>query len=110
MGSHLDRLGRSLSGAVDAYNRTVGSLEGRVLVQARRFTELGVTDKPLDSPRHVEAVPRRIAADEFSATLGEFAALGEVAEPASRPAFDDLAAESAAREPDTGSARRTLGA
>jgi DNA recombination protein RmuC len=38
---HLSLLGRSLSQSVDAYNRAVGSLEGRVLPAARRFQELG---------------------------------------------------------------------
>jgi DNA recombination protein RmuC len=42
MGGHLGKLQRSLSGAVEAFNETVGSLESRVLVTARRFPELGV--------------------------------------------------------------------
>ena len=41
-GEHMARTGRSLSGAVDAYNKAVGSLERNVLPQARRFHELGV--------------------------------------------------------------------
>src|SRR4029078_1749467 len=41
IGSHLDKLGRSLRGSVEAYNATVGSLEARVLVSARQVGELG---------------------------------------------------------------------
>ncbi len=40
---HLARVGRSLGGSVDAYNRAVGSLERSVLPGARRFTEMGIS-------------------------------------------------------------------
>lgn len=40
---HLTRVGRSLGGSVDAYNRAVGSLERSVLPGARRFTEMGIS-------------------------------------------------------------------
>ena len=43
MGTHFSKLGRSLEGAVDSYNKTVGSLERQVLPQARRFEQHGIT-------------------------------------------------------------------
>jgi DNA recombination protein RmuC len=42
MGAHVTRLGKSIDGAVKAYNETVGSLERQVLVQARRFEKHGI--------------------------------------------------------------------
>ncbi|GAA4712092.1 DNA recombination protein RmuC [Nocardioides conyzicola] len=51
MNGHLDQLGRSLNAAVGHYNQTVGSLESRVLVSARRFGDL-------PAPRQVEVSTR----------------------------------------------------
>jgi DNA recombination protein RmuC len=65
---HLDKLGKQLNSAVDAYNSAVGSLERQVLPQARRFTELGVTaDAPLLTLDPIAQVARKAtpaAADE----------------------------------------------
>jgi DNA recombination protein RmuC len=63
MQAHFSRMGRSLSGAVDAYNKGVGSLESRVLVTARKFKELGIGHAQIEieeiegidkSPRELE--------------------------------------------------------
>lgn len=40
MSGHFNKVGRSLSSAVTAYNKTVGSLESRVLATARRFEQM----------------------------------------------------------------------
>lgn len=57
---HLDALGRSLNAAVGHYNQSVGSFEARVLVSARRFGDLDLTDDELPSPRQVETVARSV--------------------------------------------------
>jgi DNA recombination protein RmuC len=61
---HLSRVGRSLSGSVEAYNNAVGSLERQVLPGARRFTELGVqARKPMEPLPELETVARRPQAE-----------------------------------------------
>ncbi|MBO1030955.1 DNA recombination protein RmuC [Tessaracoccus sp. SD287] len=65
MGSHVDKLGRALGTAVNAYNDSVGSLEGRVLPSARKLSDLNVTDAELVSPRHVDADVRPLSAPEL---------------------------------------------
>ena len=71
MSGHLDRLGRSLTAAVSAYNRTVGSLENRVLVSARRFTELGVGGQPVAAPAPVVDAARPLTAAELLEAVAE---------------------------------------
>ncbi|TDC84650.1 DNA recombination protein RmuC [Actinomadura sp. 7K507] len=66
MGQHVDELGRALTGAIKSYNRTVGSLETRVLVSARKLNELGVVEDDLDGPHPVEEGPRSLSAAELT--------------------------------------------
>ncbi|HZB29982.1 MAG TPA: DNA recombination protein RmuC [Streptosporangiaceae bacterium] len=65
MGRHVDDVGQALSSAIKAYNRSVGSLESRVLVSARKLTELGVVDGDVDPPRPVDEAPRALSATEL---------------------------------------------
>ena len=65
MGGHFDRIGRSLTASVRAYNEAVGSIEGRVFPTARRLRELHVTSKQLDQVAGVELAVRPITAPEL---------------------------------------------
>lgn len=65
LGDHVTKLGSSLGAAVTAYNRTVGSLEARVLVSARKLAELGVSGDELRPPPQVEVAPRQPQAPEL---------------------------------------------
>jgi DNA recombination protein RmuC len=69
MGGHLDRLGRSLNAAVDGYNSAVGTLEGRVLVSARRLADLAVVDPrvegELPEPAQILSGTRTLTSEEL---------------------------------------------
>ncbi|MFE1100660.1 DNA recombination protein RmuC [Nocardiopsis alba] len=73
LGGHVEGLGRALTRTVTAYNQTVGSLESRVLVTARRFGELGLVDADLDRLSGLEDRPRTVAAPELSESTPKFA-------------------------------------
>ncbi len=59
MTSNLDDLRKKLDGSVQAYNKVIGSFEGRVLVQARKLRDLGAATgdeiAPLDA---IDTAPR----------------------------------------------------
>jgi DNA recombination protein RmuC len=58
-GDHLGKLGKSLSGSVDSFNKAVGSLESQVLPAARRFPDLGLrVNRELDPLDPIESLPR----------------------------------------------------
>jgi DNA recombination protein RmuC len=59
MTEHFGRVGTSLKGAVDNYNKAMSSLESRVLVSARRFQQLKASEgKELPAPGQIEVTPR----------------------------------------------------
>jgi DNA recombination protein RmuC len=66
MGDHIMRLGQGLDGAVRHYNNFVGSLESRVMPQARRFSELEVdgTRDPLPDLKPADTKPRLLRTDD----------------------------------------------
>ncbi|MCC7478850.1 DNA recombination protein RmuC [bacterium] len=75
MAEHLQAVGKNLGQATDAYNRAVGSLETRVLPQARKFSALGAGGKD-DIPelQALESAPRALSHPDH---LFEAAADGE---------------------------------
>jgi DNA recombination protein RmuC len=71
MGTHLDKLGRSLTGAVTSYNKAIGSLETRVLVSARKFREMEVSHDELPAPNPVTAAARPLTSAELLEEVAE---------------------------------------
>jgi DNA recombination protein RmuC len=70
---HVDLTSKRLNSAVDAQNKTVGSLEGMVLPAARRFPDLGAVavDKHLTAPRAIARVAREVHAPEHADPAAE---------------------------------------
>jgi DNA recombination protein RmuC len=68
LGRNVESLGRALTRTVEAYNKSVGSLESRVLVSARKLRDLGVVDGELDPPEMVESLPRPLSSPELLET------------------------------------------
>jgi len=83
LGRHMDKLGRSLTNSVVAYNQAVGSLESRVLVTARRLSELGVVAGDLPAPPAAQETTRPLAAPELVTGLPDESP-AELAESAAR--------------------------
>ncbi|MEV5498683.1 DNA recombination protein RmuC [Nonomuraea fuscirosea] len=65
MGGHLNTLGKSLDRSVKAYNDTVGSMEGRVMVTARKFHTLRVVENQLVELKAVEQGTRPLGSPEL---------------------------------------------
>jgi DNA recombination protein RmuC len=63
MGEHFDKLGKHMGQSVESYNKLVGSVEGSVLPQARKFAELDVvaSDTLIEPVQQIEILPRQIS-------------------------------------------------
>jgi DNA recombination protein RmuC len=63
---HFRSLGQNLGNSVKAYNAAIASLEGRVLVSARKFKELGATPQTeIVEPSPIEQSARDVQAPEL---------------------------------------------
>jgi DNA recombination protein RmuC len=82
LGGHFDDLGGRLKSSLEAYNKAVGSLEGNVLVKARKFKELQAANVVEEIPalEPVDRVPRMLQARELTDGL-PFAVPVEETEP-----------------------------
>ena len=88
MGNRFDKLGRALRSSVNAYNETIATVEGTVLVRARKFRDLQVSDKELTGLTQIDDPVRQIQAPELvdDAVRGRADGRpGQQAAPARRP-------------------------
>lgn len=77
--NHVQKLGRSLNSAVGDYNKTVGSLETRILSSARKFETLGAAPETakLTKVDGIERIPRELRDHPSSSLLDDFTPEGE---------------------------------
>ena len=71
LAGHWTDVGAKLGKAVDAYNASVGTLESRVLVTARKFQELKAAPEgeEIEAPAPVDVLPRVLTAPELVPSL-----------------------------------------
>ncbi|MDO5737402.1 MAG: DNA recombination protein RmuC, partial [Propionibacteriaceae bacterium] len=65
MGDHFDKLGRSINSTVGNFNKAVGTLESRVMVTARKFRDLQVTEQDLPQLATVDGLTRDVVVPEM---------------------------------------------
>jgi DNA recombination protein RmuC len=81
LAEHWTKVGERLEQTVVAYNASVGTLETRVLVTARKFEDLKVApaDAALDAPAPVDTQPRALQAPELVAAPPAIAGVDRIA-------------------------------
>ena len=65
----VEKTGRGLETAITAYNKMVGSIEGRMLATLRKFKDAGVTSSDLTEISNIDSAPRQISAPEHTREL-----------------------------------------
>jgi DNA recombination protein RmuC len=71
MGEHWAKVGRHLKESVECYNRSIGSLEHRVWVTARKFRDLQTLETEIPELSPIEQHPRQIQAPEWQTTSNQ---------------------------------------
>jgi DNA recombination protein RmuC len=68
LGNHFGNLGARLKSTLEAYNDAVGSLEGNVLIKARKFKELQAANggEDVKALEPIDRVPRMLQAPELT--------------------------------------------
>jgi DNA recombination protein RmuC len=68
LAGHFDDLGGKLKSSLESYNKAVGSLEGNVLVKARKFKELqaAAAGEEIKTIEPIDRVPRMLQAAELT--------------------------------------------
>jgi DNA recombination protein RmuC len=66
LGTHFEKVRKGLVQATEAYNATVGSLEGRILPAARKLEELGAASaETIEALEPIDQQPRAVTAPEL---------------------------------------------
>ena len=89
MGGHIVELGKDMARSVGSYNEFVGSLESRVMPQARRFEELKVegSSQPLPETRPIDS-DVRLPRDDRDLVIGPMTETAAEPHPPVKPAAE----------------------
>lgn len=72
MNEAIGEVGKKIEKSVDSYNKLVATFDGRVLVSARKFGELGVGNATiLETPKQLEKTVREVSYGEKGVSINE---------------------------------------